>query len=55
MQTRRNSLDISKGLFQSGTWEFDPCVVSQTFAQLEIVSVLWEKTLHFAGFLRVSN
>jgi hypothetical protein len=38
---------------RAGMREFDPSVSSQSLAQLEIVSTLWAKTLHFAGFLHV--
>jgi hypothetical protein len=33
--------------------EFDPFVSSHPLAQLEIVDILWAKTLHFTSFLRI--
>jgi hypothetical protein len=33
----RNSLDISKGIVESGMWEFESSQVSQAVTQLEIV------------------
>jgi hypothetical protein len=47
---RGNSPDISKGIFQSGMWEFDPFVVSQALAQRKILYTIWGKILQITGF-----
>jgi hypothetical protein len=39
--------------FDSAIRRFDPSRPSQPLAQLEIVDILWAKTLHFTGFLRI--
>jgi hypothetical protein len=49
----RNSLDISKAEIHLAISEFDPSQGSQPLSQLEIVSTLWAKSLHFKGISRI--
>lgn len=39
-----------KGLFLSGMWKFDPCMVSQTLRILEKLLLLRRKGLRIAAF-----